>query len=109
MSTIVKTLGPQQRLKLFSETLTDKIYEAGIVSGEWQGVLDGLTSLSDAYGTMMFMVRAGELRWLSSTAAGRTGGEDVAGGGARGAGCGLCFFWGQGGGWVGGGRSLHCR
>jgi DNA-binding CsgD family transcriptional regulator len=100
MSTIVKTLGPQQRLTLFSETLTDKIYEAGIVPGEWQGVLDGLTSLSDAYGTMMFMVRAGELRWLSSTAAERTVAEYVAEGWPRIAGCGLRLFERQEAAWL---------
>ena len=83
-----------------SETLTDKIYEAGIVPGQWQGVLDDLTRISDAYGALMFMVRAGELRWLSSTAAERTVAEYVAEGWARIAGCGLRLFQRQEAAWL---------
>jgi DNA-binding CsgD family transcriptional regulator len=86
---------------MFSETLTDNIYEAGIVPGKWQGVLDDLTRISDAYGAMMFLVRAGELRWLSSTAAERTVAEYVADGWPRIAGCGLRLFERQEAAWLG--------
>lgn len=86
---------------MHSETLTDNIYEASVVPSRWQGVLDDLTRISDAYGAMMFMVRAGELRWLSSTAAERTVAEYVAEGWPRIAGCGLRLFERQEAAWLG--------
>lgn len=85
---------------MFSDSLTDKIYEAGIVPGQWQGVLDDLAWISDAYGAMMFMVKAGELRWLSSTAAESTVAEYVTEGWPRIAGCGLRLFERQEAAWL---------